>query len=168
MVAHLAALKAGKFSLGLDPAADRTRTVHLLDDSCAGVVIADSETRQTARELASEQSEVIDLDDIMPSLSDADPKSIFPRTLTLIFGTRQDPRVMAKGATKTHRHVLKAVMDFANHFHLCPDDRVMLLGFASLGKHAFEALLTGARLSCPFDARKEGLIHLADWLRREK
>ena len=167
MVAHLAALKAGKFSLGLDPAADRTRTVHLLDDSCAGVVIADSETRQTARELASEQIEVIDLDDIMPSLSDADPKIHIPPDAYSYIRYTSGSTGSAKGATKTHRHVLKAVMDFANHFHLCPDDRVMLLGFASLGKHAFEALLTGARL-CPFDARKEGLIHLADWLRREK
>jgi amino acid adenylation domain-containing protein len=167
MVAHLAALKAGKFSLGLDPAADRTRTVHLLDDSCAGVVIADSETRETARELASEKSEVIDLDDIMPSLSDADPRIHIPPDAYSYIRYTSGSTGNAKGATKTHRHVLKAVMDFANHFHLCPDDRVMLLGFASLGKHAFEALLTGARL-CPFDARKEGLIHLADWLRREK
>ena len=135
MVAHLAALKAGKFSLGLDPAAVPTRTVHLLDDSCAGVVIADSETRQTARELASEQSEVIDLDDVMPSLSDADPKIHIPPDAYCYIRYTSGSTGSAKGATKTHRHVLKAVMDFANHFHLCPDDRVMLLGFASLGKH---------------------------------
>ena len=35
LIAHLAVLKAGKFSLGLDPAADKARTAHLLADSGA-------------------------------------------------------------------------------------------------------------------------------------
>jgi amino acid adenylation domain-containing protein len=167
LIAHLAVLKAGKFSLGLDPAADVARTAHLLNDSGARVVIVDKHTDETARELVAEGCAVIDMDDLGPSLSEENPKIHIASDAYSYVRYTSGSTGNAKGATKTHRHVLKAVMDFTNHFHLCPNDRIMLLGFAYLGKHVFEALLTGAGL-WPFDARKEGLIHLADWLISEE
>ena len=167
VIAHLAVLKSGKFSLALDPTADVNRTSHLLADSGAGIVIVDEDTEKSARELVTGECAAININDLGLSPSEDNPKvQISPEDYAYIRYTSGSTG-SAKGATKTHRHVLKAVMDFANHFHLCPQDRVTLLGFASIGKHLFKAILTGATF-CPFDARKEGLIQLSEWLLRER
>jgi amino acid adenylation domain-containing protein len=167
LIAHLAVLKAGKFSLGLDPKADVARTAHLLNDSGARVVIVDKDTDETVRGLAGKDAMVIDMDDLGPSLSEKNPGIHIAGEAYAYLRYTSGSTAKAKGVTKTHRHILKCVRDFANDFHLCSDDRVTLLGFASIGKHAFEALLTGAGL-CPFDARREALAYLADWLIREE
>src|SRR6185436_12379996 len=49
ITAHLAVLKAGKFSLGLDPSASPDRRAHLLRDSQAALVVTDAETGPIAR-----------------------------------------------------------------------------------------------------------------------
>ena len=167
VIAHLAVLKSGKFSLALDSTADVNRTSHLLVDSGAQIVIVDEDTDKSARELVSGEYVVINIHDLELSSSEDNPKVQMSPDAYAYLRYTSGSTGSAKGATKTHRHVLKAVMDFANHFHLCPEDRVTLLGFASIGKHLFKALLTGASF-CSFDARKEGLIHLAEWLLQER
>ncbi len=69
----------------------------------------------------------------------------------------------AKGAVKTHRHVLHSVMNLTNDFHVCSHDRAAHLGRDLVGKHTFEALLNGAAV-CLFDVKQNGLVHLGDWL----
>ena len=167
VVGHLAILKSGKFSLALDPAGDLERTTHLLRDSKSQVVIVDQETIKSVDQLVSENCLVINLNELRPNISEGNPNIRIPTDGYSFVRYTSGSTGNAKGAMKSHRHVLKAVMDFVNHFHLCPDDNVTLLGFASIGKHLFNALLTGARF-CPFDARKDGLVHLADWLREER
>jgi len=167
VVGHLAILKSGKFSLALDPAGELERTTHLLRDSESQVMIVDQETIKSVDESVSKNCLVINLNELMPNLSEDNPNIRIPTEAHSYVRYTSGSTGNAKGAMKTHRHVLKDVMDFVNHFHICPDDNVALLSFASIGKHLFNALLTGARF-CPFDARKEGLIHLADWLRQEQ
>jgi amino acid adenylation domain-containing protein len=167
VIAHLAVLKSGKFSLALDPAADANRKSHLLADSGAKIVIVGKDTEKSARELLGGACSLINIDDLGPSRLNSNLKvQIGPEAYAYVRYTSGSTG-SAKGAAKTHRHVLKAVMEFANHFRVCPEDRVTLLGVASIGKHLFIALLTGASF-CPFDARKEGLIHLTEWLLRER
>jgi non-ribosomal peptide synthetase component F len=165
IIAHLAVLKAGKISLALDPAAAKSRTAHLLADSHAALILCDQGTTTVAHEWGTHERDVINID-VPNSVYEESPKIHTPADSYAYIRYTSGSTGNAKGATKTHRHILKAVMDLTNHFHICAEDRVTLLGFASIGKHLFKALLNGGRL-CPFDARKEGLVHLADWLIRE-
>jgi amino acid adenylation domain-containing protein len=166
IVGHLGVLKTGKFSLAVDPAAEVNRTAHLISDSGVRVMIVDQNTANLARRLVVGECSVINLSELNGDLPEDNPRLQIPSDACAYIRYTSGSTGSAKGAIKTHRHVLKAVMDFTNSFHLCPEDRVALLGFASIGKHLFEALLTGACF-CPYDARKEGLVELAEWLRRE-
>ena len=130
-------------------------------------MIVDDETIKSIHGLVAEMCVVIELNDLSSSLSEDNPQiQVLPEAYSYVRYTSGSTG-SAKGATKSHRHVLKAVMDFVNHFHLCADDSVTLLGFASIGKHLLIALLTGARF-CPYDVRNEGIIHLDDWLLQER
>ena len=167
VVGHLAVLKAGKFSIALDPGADPDRTAHLLGDSCAQITIVEADTRQKADGLVSRECLVIDVNDPASNLSDENPGIEIRSEAYAYLRYTSGSTGRAKGAIKSHRHALKAARDFANNFHLCPDDRLTPVGLASIGKQVFGALLVGARF-CPFDVRKEGLIQLGDWLRDEE
>jgi amino acid adenylation domain-containing protein len=167
IIAHLGVLKAGKFSFALNPAAEIDRTDHLLKDSGARVVVVDEDTVNAARGLVSEDCLIIELNELKPGLPEDDPRIQISKVALAYIRYTSGSTGSAKGTIKSHHHVLKGVMDFTNAFHLCPDDRVALVGFASIGKHLFEALLTGACF-CPYDPRKEGLVALEDWIRREK
>jgi non-ribosomal peptide synthetase component F len=164
-IAHLAVLKAGKISLALDPAAAKRRTDHLLADSQAALILCDQTTATAVRDWVTEKKDVINIDE-PNSLNEESPIIHIPADSYAYIRYTSGSTGSAKGAAKTHRHVLKAVMDLTNYFHICAEDRVTLLGFTSIGKHLFTALLNGARL-CPLDVRKEGLVHLAGWLIRE-
>ena len=168
LTAHLAVLKAGKFSLGMDPLAPDVRTAHLLADSQATLIVADNSTRLTASEWASGKKQLINADDLDPALSEDNIQiSVSPDAYSYIRYTSGSTG-QAKGGLKTHRHVLHAVMNATNYFHICTDDRSALLTRdACLGKYAFEILLNGAAL-CPFYVKEEGLFDLADWLIQEQ
>ena len=167
VVAHLAVLKAGKFAIALDPAAESDRTAHLLSDSGAQITIVDADTRKKAEGLVTDECLVIEVNDPASNLSEENPGIQIPSEAYAYLRYTSGSTGSAKGAIKSHRHTLKAVRDFANNLHLCPDDRMTIVAFASIGKHVFSALLIGARF-CPFDARKEGLMRLGEWLRHEK
>ena len=168
ITAHFATVKAGQFSMGLDPYAPRTRTAHLLDDSQAPLIVDDRKTELTARQWANGATQLINMDELDSGLSEENlGLSISPEAYCYVRYTSGSTG-QAKGGLKTHRHVLHAVMNATNNFHICPDDRSVLLSRASsLGKYAFEVLLNGAAL-CPFYVQEEGLVELADWLIQEQ
>ena len=168
ITAHLAVLKAGKFSLGLDPSASPDRRAHLLRDSQAALVVTDPETGPIARHGVNREQQVINMDEAVSSTGEQDlGLAISPRDYSYLRYTSGSTG-QAKGALKTHRHVIHAVMNATNYFHICAADRSMLLSRSScLGKYAFEVLLNGATL-CPFYIADEGLAYLADWLIQEQ
>jgi amino acid adenylation domain-containing protein len=168
ITAHLAVLKAGKFSLGLDPSASPDRRAHLLRDSQAALVVTDAETGPIARHGVNREQQVINMDEAVSSTGEQDlGLAISPRDYSYLRYTSGSTG-QAKGALKTHRHVMHAVMNATNYFHICAADRSMLLSRAScFGKNAFEVLLNGATL-CPFYIADEGLAYLADWLIQEQ
>src|SRR5919106_136771 len=73
VIAHLAVLKSGKFSLALDPKADINRTSHLLVDSGAQIVIVGPDTDKSLRALVTGKSAVINVNDPETSFSDDNP-----------------------------------------------------------------------------------------------
>jgi len=168
ITAHLAVLKAGKFSLGLDPSASPDRRAHLLRDSQAPLVVTDAETGPIAHHGVNREQQLINMDEAVSSTGEQDlGLSISPHDYSYLRYTSGSTG-QAKGALKTHRHVMHAVMNATNYFHICAADRSLLLSRSScLGKYAFEVLLNGATL-CPFYIADEGLAYFADWLIQEQ
>ena len=167
IIATLAILKAGKFAVQTDPAAERSRIAYLLEDSRATIVLTNEKSYSMAQEWATEKRHLINIDDLDSHLSDDNLgipiSSTAPASVRYTTGsTRQ-----AKGSLKSHRHDLHSVANFTNYFHVCADDRILMLGRHVLGKHAFEALLNGGALY-PFDLLDESLVNLAQWLIQEQ
>jgi len=163
VIGHLAILKAGNFSVRLNPSAPYTRTTHLLADSGAGLILTDDESYSVAREWGKSGLPLINMDDKDDSLGENNPGlSISPSAYAYI-GYTSGSTGQTKGRVKTHREVLHAVRNLASDSHVCPNDRVAVFSGDFLGKHALEALLNGAML-CPFDLRKHGISDLPNWL----
>jgi amino acid adenylation domain-containing protein len=167
IVATLAVLKAGKIFLRVQPSASRDRTIHILEDSQAPLILTDLEHRSLAQELTNDRRHLINLDDLDGKLSDANPGLPIPPDAYAYIVYTSGSTGQAKGSVKSHRSVLHGVMDFANSYHLCPDDRVAI-GHSAVARHLFNTLLNGAT-QCPLNIEeKEGLLQLADWLIEEE
>ena len=167
IIANLAVLKAGKFSLQLNPAASRSARAHRLKESQATLVVTDSKNVLKAMECAGSSECLINIDDPDLALSDENLElSASPTSYAYIRYTSGSTG-QAKAAIKTNRHVLNDVMNFTNSFHLCIEDRITLLNRDYLGKNVFQALLNGATLY-PVNVQEEGLVQLATWMIQEE
>ncbi len=168
ITAHLAVLKARKFAMSLDPSAPQNRTAHLLTDSQTALVITDVRTDPIASVWSDKRNTRINVEEPNPIQDDDNIELPISSSAFSYLRYTSGSTGQAKGGLKTHRHVLHAVMNATNNFHICPDDRsVLLTRDASFGKYAFEVLLNGAAL-CPFYVKEEGLGALAEWLNQER
>ena len=73
IIANLAVLKTGKLSVRLDLAASRSRTAHLLKDSCAALILTDEASHAMASEWATDELSLINMDELDSGLSDQNP-----------------------------------------------------------------------------------------------
>ncbi len=167
VTAHLAILKAGKFSFALDPTAPLARTLHLLEDSRTTLVIGSEETDGFTRPWAKGQRRIVNLDNLEGGADENLGLKILPTAYSHIRYTSGSTG-QAKGGLKTHRHTLHAVMNTTRAFHISPEDRSILLTppDALLGKYALEAILNGAALYFHYVAL-EGFSGLAAWIAGE-
>ena len=168
IVAFLGILKAGKICVVLDPAAPIPRLAQLVDEARPTSIVTNGTHLDVAVTLAVDGCAVVDLDALLPDLSDANPgvPSAPDDLATILYtsGSTGQP----KGVLGDHRNNLHCTAIYTNTFRVCADDRVTLLAFgtAQANKNLFLALLTGASLF-PFDVRRDGLDELAALLRRE-
>ncbi|HTN71611.1 MAG TPA: non-ribosomal peptide synthetase [Methylomirabilota bacterium] len=163
VIGHLAILKAGNFSVRLNPSAPRARTAHMLADSGAGLILTDDESYSVTREWAKNKLPLVNMDDKDDNRAENNlGLSISPSAYAYI-GYTSGSTGQTKGRVKTHREVLHAVRNLANDSHVGANDRVAVFSGNFLGKHAEEALLNGALLF-PFDLRKHGISDLPAWL----
>src|SRR6185295_12607061 len=75
-----------------------------------------------------------------------------------------------KGVVQNHRSLLAGTMNYTNCFHLNCEDRLCFLYSPSViaaVRIMWLALCNGAAL-CIHDVRGDGILNLADWLRRER
>lgn len=166
ITAHLAILKAGKFSFALDPAAPQSRTMHLLEDSRTTLVIASGETDMLTRPWATGPKRIVNLDTLEAWADENLGLKISPSAYSHIRYTSGSTG-RAKGGLKTHRHTLHAVMSTTQAFHISAEDRsILLTPDALLGKYALEAILNGAALYFHYVAL-EGFSGLAAWIASE-
>jgi acyl-coenzyme A synthetase/AMP-(fatty) acid ligase/acyl carrier protein len=130
-------------------------------------VIVAEHTSAAGAKLISDEGMIVSLTPFRSGPSEANPQVSIPPQANAYLRYTSGSTGNAKGTIKTHRHVLREAMDFINEFHLCPADVVTNLRLGSIGKHLLEALLCGACFS-PFNAKKEGLVWLLDWMRNER
>jgi acyl-coenzyme A synthetase/AMP-(fatty) acid ligase/acyl carrier protein len=167
VVAHMAVLKAGKFTIALDPLADANRSTHIVKDCGARIMIVDQDSSDAGAKLAADECTIVSLTPLRSELSQTNPGiQISPETMAFLRYTSGSTG-SAKGATWTHRHVLRDAMGLINQLHLGFADVLTTLSPASLGKHLLGPLLCGASF-CPWNVQKEGLVLLLDWLRKER
>jgi acyl-coenzyme A synthetase/AMP-(fatty) acid ligase/acyl carrier protein len=167
VVAHMAVLKAGKFSVVLDPLADANRSAHIVKDCGARIMIVDHDTNGAGAKLVSDECTFVSLTPLRPDLSQMNPGIQIPPDAMAYLRYTSGSTGSAKGAMRTHRHVLRDAMGLINQLHLGSADVLTTLSPVSLGKHLLGPLLCGASF-CPLNVQKEGLVLLLDWLRKER
>src|SRR5262249_20387265 len=126
-------------------------------------------TNGAGAKLVSDECTIVSLTSLRPDLSETNPAvQILPGAMAYLRYTSGSTG-NAKGAMRTHRHVLRDAMGLINQLHLGSADVLTSLTPGSIGKHLLAALLCGAASFCPLNAqKKEGLVLLPDWLRKER
>ena len=170
MAAILGVLKAGKFYVPLDPAYPHARNAYILEDSQAGLVVTDSKNLVLARDLAQNTRQLLNADELAPSLSTANPGlRLSPdRRAYILYTSGSTGR--PKGIVDNHRNLLHEIYKLTNTLHICAEDRQTLVRSASFSgsvKDIFGALLNGAAL-LPFDLEGEGVAKMGRWLIQEE
>jgi amino acid adenylation domain-containing protein len=169
VAAILAVLKAGRFYVPLEPSYPRARTVAVLDDAQADLIVTSNRLLPLARELAGAGRSVLNVDDLGPHSPAQDPKlSIAPDALAYVIYTSGSTG-QPKGVMDSHRNVLHNVMRYTNAYRICSEDRLTLLQSCSNSgsvSSLFGALLNGAGVF-PFDLGT-GLDRLSRWLAAER
>ena len=170
LVTIIGVLKAGKICLVLDPSFPKDRSVFLLQDSQASLLIADGENFSLARGLALDSCGLVNIDQLGSAISIENPGlAISPQDFAfLIYTSGSTGR--PKGVIQTHANLLHDSLIYCNGLHICVDDRIALLYSCSVSqgvKITFATLLNGAALY-PFNIRQQGVAQVADWLIRQE
>ncbi len=169
VVALLAALKAGKICVPLDPAVPPARARTVLEHAQARLVLTDPRSRVRARELTGAICPLLDIETISPCPVGLDltiPASADSlASIVYTSGSTGQP----KGVVHSHRTILHQVMVYTNEQHIAVDDRLAFV--ASPGGifttwFTLTAVLNGASLF-PLDLQGERAAELVHWVGQE-
>ena len=166
LAAIMAVLKAGKFYVVLDPGYPPDRLKNMLDDCAAGLMVADAQSHEYARQLCGGTIELLRFDDVDRDLPAADLGAYpAPDALAMIMytsGSTGGP----KGVMHSHRSILVDARNHTNGWSITARDRCVLaasLSFASSVRTIYGSLLNGAAVF-PYNAKKNGFGGLKPWL----
>jgi amino acid adenylation domain-containing protein len=165
IVGIIGTLKAGKTVVALDASVPEERLRYILNDSNTSIVLTDSEWVSVDPPLA-DTIRVLGISDLSNdgfagyAASSIHPDS--PALLVYTSGSEGRP----KGVIQTHRTLLHDAMAYTNDYHICRDDRIVLVYplFVIGGlRTIFRTLLNGASVH-PWSILTQGLESLPDWL----
>ena len=170
IIAILAALKARKTYVPLDPNYPKERLKTMLADSQAAVVLTDDDNMELARELVGKGGRILNTSRIKRS-NDAENPNVDCDPLDRAYilytsGSTGKP----KGIAFLHRNLLHTTACLTNCLFFSPSDRVTWLHSASFAASVVDiycCILNGGTL-CPWDIKTRGFTGMADWLTREK
>ncbi|HLP62189.1 MAG TPA: condensation domain-containing protein, partial [Candidatus Deferrimicrobium sp.] len=169
-VGIMAALKAGKTYVPLDPSYPEERLEYMLDDSQAGLIITNLATVLINNAAGNIPIMNIDIMKGTPAGDENSEITVSPAELAYILYTSGSTG-KPKGVMQNHGNVLHFARVYANALHIHPEDRLTLFSsycFDAAKMDIYGALLNGATLY-PFDIKKEeSLSSLPDWLRKER
>jgi amino acid adenylation domain-containing protein len=166
IVAIVAAFKADRNFILLDPALPAARIRQILNDSGANLIVTNDQGLAAALNLVDAPCNIVNLDRLDPSIASHDlGLRISPDNTSYILYTSGSTG-RPKGVAQTHRNDLHNVRHHTNSLHLSSEDRLTLLGSYSTGQGMQDllcALLNGSTLY-PWSLTADGLNGLADWL----
>jgi amino acid adenylation domain-containing protein len=166
--AMLAALKAGKYFVPLDPSFPKSRLSTTIEHAGATLLITDHQNAKLANDVAN-GVRLIEYDSVDPHTPDSDLcLPIRPQALAAIVYTSGSTGE-AKGVMLDHRVLLHNGLRQGVVVNIDIHDRVTLLtaGTANAISTTVFTLLSGATLF-PFEVAREGISRMADWLMRER
>ncbi|MBT8077818.1 MAG: AMP-binding protein, partial [Gammaproteobacteria bacterium] len=170
VAATLAAVKAGKIYVPLDPARSRSELGRVFTDCAPRLIVTQNRHLDLARSLANGSVQVHSTDDIDPATPDRNPGlDKHPGSQCYIFYTSGTTGT-AKGVVDSHRNVLHNVLRYTNSLRITPDDRLSLIqspAFSGTVSSLFSALLNGATV-CPFNLHRFGIGRMGEWINRQQ
>jgi amino acid adenylation domain-containing protein len=169
MAALWGVLKSGKYYVPLSPFDPSARQEHILEDTEARAIIVDAENVEAARTLGGERL-VLPAEQLWDSGPDANPglEIAHDAYAYVVFTSGSTGR--PKGVIVDRADVLFFAREATNTFHLCPEDRLGVLGaisFSGPAPQIYGGLLNGACL-CLYDLHRQDERELAPWLRAER
>ena len=170
LVAILAALKAGKIYVPLDPSYPPERLRFMLHDAEAKLILTDQRNLALSAEIIAPDCQVMNGEEIK---TDVETNRILPQATPdalayILYTSGSTGR--PKGVFDNHRNVLHGTLRFTNGIHICAEDRLTLTNSCSSSasvRRIFPALLNGASLF-PFSVRQEGIEELFRLVIREQ
>ncbi|WP_186032284.1 non-ribosomal peptide synthetase, partial [Burkholderia gladioli] len=177
IVALLAALKAGRPYVPLDPAYPEARLRMMIDDAGADSVLTTAALAPRARALAAGPLRLLLVDaDETPAAAHADSAAagfaalpVVPAdTLAYVLYTSGSTGV-PKGVMQNHRNALYFCRQYTNNLRIAPADRLLLIAsysFDAALMDIFGALLNGAALHL-LDIRRHGVASVPAVLREQ-
>ncbi len=170
VVAVLAALKAGRVCLVIDPANPPERVAAIVQHAGAGILVTDGANGARAAARNPRPHHVIRVDAELSQEPTNNPcVRVDPEAPALILYTSGSTG-RPKGVVHTHRSIFSNFMRHADAFRIAQDDRQTLLYQLSVyggTRDLFNALLSGASLHY-FPVREVGATGLAAWLMAER
>ncbi|MBY6191807.1 amino acid adenylation domain-containing protein [Microbulbifer agarilyticus] len=170
IAAILAILKCGHTYVPIDPAFPQARNRYIYQESQAALIIGNGASLKAARELAGDDTAILNLDSVSEHNDSNNPDiPVSPDTLAYIIYTSGSTGT-PKGVVQNNRNLLHGCMRRSNLQNVTPEDRMTLLYSCSVIASVyciFGALLNGAALF-PYDFHREGVEKLADWLKSRR
>lgn len=166
IVSLLAAMKAHKAYVPLDPKLPPDRMHMILGDVEPSVLISDDLHLPLAESLSCGRIPVVNVSSVRYSIDASDPNvPCDPMDRAYILYTSGTTGI-PKGITFLHRNLVHHIACMTNNLFYAPSDRVTWLHSASFSASVvdiYSCLMNGGSLF-PWDVKKQGFIGMADWL----
>jgi amino acid adenylation domain-containing protein len=170
IAAVLAALKAARVVVVLNPTDPPGRLSEILADAEPTAILTDEPNHSLAEELTGKKLAIISCEEIFSASAGENLNlKIAPDALAFLLYTSGSTG-RPKGVMQTHCNLIHNALRLTRGMNLHAADRINLLASLSGGAGvltAWSALLNGAAL-CPFAAMEKGVTGLAAWTREHQ